>query len=370
MSNREHTIRVWIYTTSGKRIEVMDYTSVYAETLLSDIGNGTLVLFDDDIILQQISVGDRIRIYWNWLDRNARQVNVFDGIITGFRRLYTTKSVIVLLEHINRFTKAQIAYFEKTAQSNKNMAGDKAMTEYVNENIGQASNNVLRGKGDARANRTSLNLSVSTAIGNAPVWEGEKSYQSLLDTLNEIADTTQTEWMITSSSVRQYLFTAKHPFYGADRRNDIRLSECLGNVSFIEGVEDYTNRATLSYAIGSGEGENKLFSIKSTTDHLVIPELDIEVTADGNDQDTQNSIDTVAMTGLAENKGSFETEIELDENIIFGRDLYLGDIFTAREPYTNKTQDFEVVGTSISASGDDGIQLRIIYTIYPRIKNG
>lgn len=154
-----------------------------------------------------------------------------------------------------------IAYGKRTAQTHKTMAADSMLVDLVNDNLFTPAT-------DPKRRINAEYFSVKPAAGIAPVIEREFTNAKLLSSLVEVAKQSRDEgtrlfFDVVRVAAGLLEFRTYTNYTGIDRSQTgktLHLSYENGNLDNVSISIDYSNRASVVYALGAGSGDNRLVS--------------------------------------------------------------------------------------------------------------
>ena len=337
---------------SKKSVIVENYSFLSGEYKLNGVGSLS-------ITFNELEIGELVSPFFadcNHItviakcdgDIDSEQV-VFSGILTtrsenpfiSVLRQQSNDTITWIAESDNSLLyKKVIAYEEGSTQAFKSMPADKAICEFVAENSGQ-SINPTRGSGNGYSCQ-SLKVCDSCLRGNgrADMWEGDRSYENLGETIEKISSSYGVDWEVTYDNC-EYTFCIRR---GVDRTypngtNPILLSDKQENII----VASYLNSISEMAHIAIVHGDNEVVEV-AVDDLKKYPCFcRREIYVDGTKQTTSSSLETLGREALQQNRRIVELKFTPDTcRIQLGRDFFVGDRFTA--VYNGQTFDHKVTG--------------------------
>lgn len=268
---RTSTYSVWLNSPTGDHIAAIpDFFSLRATQSLNDIGALTLTMpasfpysylegrrdLQLEIWRRDIAGGQTLLTNTIWLVRRHSKSRRGGGMEYSI-------GAVPLLELLNR----RIIYaYAGSAGADKEDPADDVCKALVRENMGA---DVLDSARDL-----STYLTVAADISQAPSVIKKCAYRNLLQTLQEICQTsaalgTQLFFDITYSSYHAFVFRTYTGQLGLDRTdttgvNTFYASEDSGSLVDPSYEEDYTSEITYVYAGGSGDGAGRVVGTAPT----------------------------------------------------------------------------------------------------------
>jgi hypothetical protein len=244
--------------------------------------------------------------------------------------------------------------------------GDDVMKSYVRQNIGPDANDLQRfrpGKMDG--------FLVMGDTSQAPVWEGDRSFKNLRETVMEIGDATGVDFdvQLVTFDPPTFIFTTYYPQLGTDRSQTnppVVLSPDNQNVKTIDYTVSRTDEVTTAIVLGQvidfGPSQNpntpgKLVTHRSNYSAHSIeadasPWNDIELIRDARSASSQialrNEVDNVFAT-LGPHESFVVTPLA-NANFQYGRDYFFGDRVIVKLGDVMRIK--KVVGVTIGSGGD------------------
>lgn len=222
-----------------------------------------------------------------------------------------------------------LGYYANTAYTLKSGPGETVMKEFVDENAGPGANSL-----DRAADGITLGLTVEASAALGAVWSGARSWQGLLDVVQEIALATQVDFEIIreGSSDRLFLFRTNYPQLGTDRTASIVFSPSIGNMLAPSYTLSRTEEVTRVIVLGQGqEDSRRIITRESAAPIVESPWNTIETTTDARNQSTIAGMQDVGDVQLTKAKAqeSFSFNVLQTASFQYGADYFVGDIVSA-----------------------------------------
>jgi hypothetical protein len=220
-----------------------------------------------------------------------------------------------------------------SAQSSKTASADNMAKAVVRENLG-----TLAAAG--RQLPTTF-FSVQADVSLCPSISDTMPYKTILNAVDDIAQASFTAGTFMAYDVVwngiSYEFRTWANYRGANRtRNNGILSPVIlipemGALSDIEQSEDWTDEATIIYSGGQGEGIERNVQTAADTTRISGPIGLFEGFIDARNSDTSASVLTEAQAELRSRRAKKSISGTYNDTAIYkyGRDIFLGDVFTA-----------------------------------------
>lgn len=252
-------------------------------------------------------------------------------------------------------------------------AGDNVMKAFVRENIGSSANNVNRFR-----DGTMVNFQVAPDTTQAPLWDGERSFKNLRETIIEISGAVGVDFNVglVTLDPPTFIFNTYFPLLGVDRTQTnppVVLSPSYQNVRSVDYTVSRTDEINVAIVLGDvatfvpNPDPNKpasLVGIRNvyrarTVEADASPWNDIEFIKDARSSDNQQALQNVANELFATlgPRESFVVVPLANSNVQYGRDFFFGDKILVK--YGDVTRVKKVVGVGINSSGDGGEDLKL-----------
>lgn len=222
-----------------------------------------------------------------------------------------------------------IAYYANTAQTLKSGPGETVIKQFVDENAGPGAG----GATTRLAIGTTLGLEIEANAGLGTLWSGVRSWQSLLEVIQEVASLTSVDFDIerVGSSGRSFLFKTFYPQLGTDRRTSLVFSPTIGNMVAPSYTLSRTEEVTTVIVLGQGQENARAVVVRTSAAAAVSPWNNIEASIDARNQNTIGGLQTAGDLQLlkSQTQESFTFNVLQISSVQYGADYFLGDIVTA-----------------------------------------
>lgn len=242
-----------------------------------------------------------------------------------------------------------IGYYAGSAKAGP---ADECIVEFVDQNAGP---NATQDNDRLYPGVTS-GLVITPATGNAPDWDGERSYVNLLDVIQEIGESHSVDFDVTWDGAVGFTFYTKYPRLGTDRSADngvvdpVIFSTHFGNMVAPSFTHSRTEEVNTLFVLGAGQEDLRETLLVKTTRTDDSPWNQIESSVDDRMDDTDNALFAAGKAKLEEldAKESFVFEVLQTPGCAYGKHYFLGDLITAT--FKNHTRDLKIVGVRGVAS--------------------
>ena len=246
----------------------------------------------------------------------------------------------------------EILYRAGTTFTLKGGPADTVMKAYVNENAGPGANNAAR-----VADGVTTGFTVEPAAGIAPEWAGQRSWQNLLDVLQEIAADSGVDFDVVrtdtpGSGAAAFEFRTYYPQLGTDRSATVHFATKFNNMQSPYYTNSSTEQVTRVAALGPGENTARRVIVEENAAGIAeSPWNTIERSQDARQEDTLTGLQSAATAVLAQAipQEQFTFQIMQTDALQYGRDYFLGDIVTASFD-DDITTTKKIVGVTINVS--------------------
>lgn len=240
-----------------------------------------------------------------------------------------------------------IGYYANTAYTLKSGPGETVIKEFVDENAGPSANSV-----DRKADGTTLGLTIEPDSGAGTVWSGARSWQNLLEVIQEISIYSSVDFEIVRQgySGQDFLFRTGYPQLGTDRSATVNFSPTLGNMMVPSYTLSRTEEITRAIVLGQGQENNRKVVVVESGDINDSPWNTIETTADARNQSTLAGLTDVGNVQLTKStkQESFQFEVLQTATYQYGKDYFLGDLVQAG--FLTVSNTIKIVSVEMSVS--------------------
>jgi hypothetical protein len=239
----------------------------------------------------------------------------------------------------------RLLYPSTLAQSIKGNPGETVIKEFVNENAGPGANNPLR-----KNNGVTRGLSIEADLGRGLTWFGQRSWQPLLDIVNEVGLASGVDFTVVRTGPGTFEFRCYYPQMGTDRRTTAIFSPQHANMLAPSYTISRTEEATVCVVLGQEEGTARRTVTRRSVNESDSPWNMIEMTRDARNEATYLGMVQDGDEALAEVVANpeFKFRVLQTEGLRYGVDYFLGDMITAK--LYNITEPKKIVEIAISVS--------------------
>lgn len=233
---------------------------------------------------------------------------------------------------IDLLRRREILYPANTVFTLKGGPAETVMKQYVEENAGPTA---LFAEGRA-ADGALSGFTVEPSVGRGIEWAGQRSWQNLLDVLQEIAaagnvdyDVVRTD--VPGSGAATFEFRCYYPQLGTDRSATVQFATQFGNMQNPYYTLSRTEEYNRVIALGAGQESARRFIVQESAYTVDSPWNTIEKTQDARQEDTLSGLLAVAAAALetGQPQEQFTFAAMQAAAYQYGRDYFLGDIVTA-----------------------------------------
>lgn len=260
---------------------------------------------------------------------------------------------------------SQTPYADKTLEEfglityNNDLRIDTMMLDYVHENFGALALN---------ADRLNSYIEIERYKNEGPYGEKQSSWQQIDSTLSDLARQASANGLnlfydLVPIEDGRFLFRIWSKVRGIDRGSNapvnLVLSDTDGMISDIHDIEDYTDVATVCYALGYDNGPSQV--IETVESPLLIrndPFGRIEMTTNSSDSDIPTVLIAAGQQALNGRRAKRLVTAKVVENssLRYGRDISYGDLLSIEVA----GRKYDVAVNAVSVTWDEsGEQLDI-----------
>lgn len=308
----------------------LDYTnevngvSQYQFTISGDDTRIPLFVLDGQFEVWRSIPGMNVDWYKDFegFHRKAERMTATDG-----QRLFVSTG----LGYCDLLARTLIAYKEGTIASEKSNYATRVMKEYVIENCttgGSYATVVGRLNYDEHLNDDHGGLvydnvfpgfSVESLSSEGPLWQGERAFENLFSTLQDIANSTGVDFDVVGTGPAQFEFRTYTNGLGIDRRyvdvnpntglNPAGNVPCLFSVPFgtvmaITYTNDRLKEANACLVLGKGEVSTRnVYTVANPQSIALSPWNRREISRPGSNQDFDYQFRQLGYEALKENAG-------------------------------------------------------------------
>lgn len=233
---------------------------------------------------------------------------------------------------IDLLRRREILYPANSAFTLKGAVAETVMKAYVEENAGPTA---LESLGRA-ADGALSGFTVEPSAGRGIEWAGQRSWQNLLDVLQEISAAGNVDYDVVRTDVpgsgsATFEFRCYFPQLGTDRSGTVQFATQFGNMQnpyyTLSRTEEY-NRVV---ALGAGQDSARRYIVQESAYAIDSPWNTIEKTQDARQEDTLSGLIAIATAALetGQPQEQFTFTVLQTAAYQYGRDYFLGDIVSA-----------------------------------------
>ena len=257
------------------------------------------------------------------------------------------------VSYMDLIKRRRLLYPTTLAQSIKGDLGETVIKEFVNENAGPGANNPLR-----KNNGVTLGLTLEADLARGATWFGQRSWQPLLDIINEVGLATGVDFNVVRTGPGTFEFRCYYPQMGTDRRLTAIFSPLHANMLSPSYTVSRTEESTVCVVLGQEEGTARRTVTRRSTSESDSPWNMIEMTRDARNESTYLGMVEDGDEALEETAANpeFKFAVLQTEALRYGVDYFLGDMITAK--LYNITEPKKIVEASISVGeGKENIDI-------------
>jgi hypothetical protein len=243
-------------------------------------------------------------------------------ITEGSRQLFTSYSR-GLIDLIRR---RELLYYANTPYTLKGGPGESVIKSFVNENAGALATSPPR-----LANGVTLGLSIEFDLARGLQWAGQRSWQNLLDTIQEVAGLTSVDFDVIKTGAQTFEFRCYYPQRGTDRTTSVNFSPTLANMLAPSYTVSRTEEITRVVVLGPGQETDRWVIVREGAAVADSPWRVIEATYDARKETTLLGLQAAGDAQLVKLQAqeAFTFQILQTAHAQYGRDYFLGDIVSA-----------------------------------------
>lgn len=327
----------------------------YLVRLYSPTSGGLLAIFDDWRFLQVEKYLNSYDIVTFAIDGNDPRVSLFtlDAIIEVWRRIdrvgaqwyrectslhrspqkqLTDNQHAIFTSYsrglVDFIRRRSLGYYANTIFTLKSGPGETVIKQFVNENAGPGATIATR-----IVDGVTLGLTIESDSGLGAVWSGARSWQGLLEVIQEVSLLTSVDFTIdrVGESGRDFIFRTGYPQLGTDRTNTLVFSPSIGNMLAPSYTLSRTEEITRVIVLGQGQESSRRIIVREAAEIADSPWNVIETSADARNQNTISGMEIVGDLQLVKSKAqeSFTFDVLQIAGIQYGADYFVGDRVSA-----------------------------------------
>lgn len=255
----------------------------------------------------------------------------------------------------------EIAYPASTTFTLKGGVAETVMKQYVEENAGPSALASLT----RAANGAFTGFTVEPSAGRGAQWAGQRSYQNLLDVLQEISgaltsvdfDVVRTD--VPGSGAATFEFRCYYPQLGTDRSATVKFATLFGNMQNPFYTLSRTDEVNRAIVLGAGQDSARRILTQDSVYTIDSPWNVIEKSQDSRQEDTLTGLIAAANAVLESGKPQEQFTFAVLQTAAYqyGRDYFLGDIVSAAFDSDISTTK-KITGVTLNISeGKEDIQV-------------
>lgn len=322
-------VQLWLYNTSGTLVAVFDeWNTLHLErrvntydlmTLSIDGNDPRRALFTVDSIIE---VRRKMGIDPWYVESTLMHVTGEDQITEGSKALFTSYSR-GLLDLIHR---RSLNYYANSPYTLKAGPGETIIKDYVNENAGPIATSPPR-----ISDGVTPGLTVEPSAGLGTIWAGQRSWQNLLEVIQEISLFTDVDFDVIRVGAVDFEFRTYYPQRGTNRVGEVTFSPTLGNMLSPSYTLSRTEEVTRVIVLGQGQESDRHIVTRDLPTMFDSPWRLIEATLDARQENTFNGLIAAGDAFLIKKQAqeSFAFSVLQTSAYQYGRDYFLGDIVSA-----------------------------------------
>lgn len=404
MASTLGTYYVRLMNQSGVQVALFDdWVNLEYTNKVNDVGEYQFVINGDDARVPLFELDGQFEVWrsvpgmnvgW-YLDyegfhRKQERITTSDG-----KRMFVSRGV----SYNDLLARTVIGYKEGTIRSEKNAPAETAMKEYVRENCTDlADDRTVVGRlnfdehlgdpiyepgptggfigytGEVVYTSALPGFTVEEDGFGGPNWQGERAYENLLSTLQDISGVSGVDFAVSGNGPAKFIFRTYLDGLGIDRRYSdlnpvtglngsgnipVLFSVPFGTVREITYTNDRLKEANAVMVLGQGELSTKeVYTVADTDAIAASPWNRREVVRPGSNQDYDYQFRLIGKETLQENaanEGVDFTPLQTETNCL-GLHYDIGDWVTARYDDIYMDKHITKVMIRISAS-EEGITI-------------
>lgn len=357
--------------TSGFQVAIFDsWRMLEFQHVINDVGFFHIEFYDTGDARFDEFVLDGIFEVWRSVpSMGITKYKEFEGLVRKWIRSIDSEGNKVFIAYGVEFnhllTRRVIGYKQGTTRAEKNDYVEKVMKEFVEENLGPGASHASRVANGVMTGFSVQALSASYTL--TPNWRGERSFQTILDVLKELAQYAHysvpvnraVDFAVVSNGAGLFVFNTYIDQLGSDRTWDsttaipVVFSITSGNMSDVSHMTDRTTEITRVLVLGKGErSTRKVIAKNNATAQAASPWNIMEVARQASLNEYTYQLNNYGDAVLNEGR-PIET---LDGGILqtpaslYGLHYFLGDMVTVTS--LGVSSDKQVTGVKFTLSGE------------------
>ena len=363
-----------------------DWVSLAYTNARNDVGTYQLVVDGDDDRIELFQLDGQLEVWRSLPELGLGWYLDFEGFHRKEERVTASDGKRTFIStgvgYNDLLARTAILFKEGTIRAEKNAPAETVMKEYVTENCtskGDDRTVVGRLNYDEHRNNDAGQVMYATALPGfgvdrdnygGPTWQGERAYENLLTTLQDIANTTGVDFQVVGTGNARFTFYTFLNGLGLDRRfvlidtasglnqsgnTPILFSTGYGSVQELSYVNDRLKEANAVVILGPGElSLRETYTSASPTAIADSPWNRREITRPGSNQTYAYQFWQLGSEALAENtaivSGEF-TPLQTESHAL-GLHYDIGDMVTLQYDSLLINRRIDKVIKKVDGSGE------------------
>lgn len=370
----EYFVRLKDPSTGNVLTEISDFQNIAISHLVNSSGYATLILDGSHPAISYFGRDTICEFYRSVSDFGLDWYMEFEGLNrTPVRQTFeagTRNFTANMQGYCDLLSRRIIAYKTGTDYASKNDKAETVMKAFVDENIGPGAGNA-----DRIANGVCTGFFVEPDQARGTTWQGARSFNNLLEVLQEISDESNIFFDVIGWQDNNFLFKVFPSVRGTDRRYDsidpatgfnaagnapVVFSLDRGNTKSAVHSENATNQVTRVFALGQGvEDARRVISVEDTDASAESPWNLHEISREATSESTDDGLTNVANAELNAGKpvNTFNFDVLQAEGSFYGKHYTWGDFVTGR--YDDFQEDKFVIGADITVDSNNGETIKL-----------
>lgn len=339
-------VQVYLYDITGTLVAIFDdWNTFHLERRLNTYDLLTLSMDGEDPRHELFTIDCFIEVRrrigdGQWYTESVlMHITGEEQITEGSKHLFTSYSR-GLTDLLRR---RSLNYYANTPYTLKAGPGETVIKEYVAENAGPLATSPPR-----ISDGVTPGLTVEPTAGLGLLWAGQRSWQNLLEIIQEIALVTSIDFDVIKTGPTDFEFRCYYPQIGTDRTAEITFSPTLGNMMSPSYTLSRTEEVTRVIVLGQGQESDRHIIVRDLPTMFDSPWRLVEATLDARQESTFNGLIAAGDTFLAKRQAqeSFAFTVLQTTAYQYGRDYFLGDVISAS--FDNVSTTKKITGASIN----------------------
>ena len=323
-----------------------DWVSLNCTKIVNDVGSFEITFYDnDDARFASFVVDGQVEVWRSVPGCSLDWYREFEGFYRSMKRETSEKGDKLItfsgFDYNHLLARRVIGYRQGTVYAEKDDYVEDCMKEYVNENAGPGASAASRLRNGVFTNFTVEALSASH--DDTGEWVGERSFQNLLEVLQQLSDyswfltpvTRSVDFAVVNNGAGNFIFRTYLDQLGTDRSvlsaNPTIFSIELGNLTNVMYALERSKEINAIMVLGKGEGATrKVRARTNAVDGADSPWNDIEVARAATLNEYLSQLDAFGDSTLQENRYTETidgTPLQI-AGCLYGEHYFLGDKVT------------------------------------------